>query len=42
MTLNASYVLVTFRIDGASGICRGGTSVVDLEPARINEETETR
>ena len=30
------------QIDRASGICGGGTSVVYLEPARINEETETR
>ena len=37
---NTKYLCI-IRIDGASGI-HGGTSVVYLEPARINQETETR
>ena len=44
ITNNNKYLACArnIRIDGASGICGEGPSVLYLEPARINEETETR
>ena len=35
-------MLVTFKYMVQAAFVGGGTSVVYLEPARINEETETR
>ena len=44
MITNTRYVLVTFEqmLKAAFFGAGGGTSVVYLEPARINEETQTR